>query len=599
MKRIALFFSPIHSRLRIKPLTQNEEGTVIILVSFALLVLVLAVGAAIDMSRLQTAKAKFGTCLDNAGLAGLSKIGSTPVGMSPQDWVTTVANKYYVANCQSGFGNTSTVALTNANVQLSSDNNTVTLNATTLQTTKFMSIVGINNLELTAHSVVTRADGNGLELALVLDNTGSMAMTPDSHATSTYSNTRIYALQQAATSLINIMVGSTESVAPPNMWIGIVPFAESVNIGTGNTNWLESSANTLDFGPLSGTNTTCSSYNGTSAVRNSNGCNYSLHNGQVPNFGLTNWYGCVEARTGNDTSDAAPSTQAFPAYWAPYYTAGDPNDPNNAPDILQAYANYPQLTENPSFATALANPWKVSNTSNGITTTTYEDPMPPVIYPPTTPATWPQGPNAYCTSPITQMTNDKTTLLAAINNMVPNGNTIIPVGMSWGWYLLSPKWQGAWGSGMTSNGLPKSYNTTGNIKAMVFMTDGYNYFFPGAYTSYKTLLDGELEGTNPSASNYGKKIYDEAGAEAELDYRTKTICTNMKNDNIIIYTVGFGQTDNVHAMAPTGVTPDVDGPLLQSCATDASKYFFATSTADINTDFEQIAASLSNLRVQQ
>lgn len=591
------FFMSIRNifRARVKPLMQSEGGSVIILVSFSLLVLVISVGVAIDMARLQTAKAKFNTCLDNAGLAGLSKVSSTPSGMTPQAWVTQVANTYFIANCQSGFGNTSTVGLTSANVQLSPDNNTVTLNATTMQTTKFMSIVGIRNLTLSAHSVVTRADGNGLEVSLVLDNTGSMAMTPNSQSTTTYSNTRIYALQQAATSLVNILIGATESTAPPNMWIGIVPFAQAVNIGTANSNWLTNNASAnFDYGPVEGTNTSCLSYDGTSSTGGNGTCAYRLHNGQVPTFHLTNWYGCVEARIGNDTDDAAPSTQAFPPYWAPPTTST--GQPMTQAGLLDSYSGYSQLT--PAYAAVLANYWTYSSTNNGITTTTYEDPLQPVIYPPSVPATYPQGPNAYCTSPLTQMTNDKATLLAAINNMVPNGQTIIPVGMSWGWYLLSPNWQGAWGSTMTSNGLPKAYNTTGNIKALVFMTDGYNYFFPGSYTSYKTLLDAQLVGSNPAASDYGKQITNETEAEAELDYRTKTICTNMKNDGIIIYTVGFGQTDNINVMAPSG-TPDVDGPLLQSCATDASKYFFATSSAAINQDFEEIAASLSNLRVSQ
>jgi hypothetical protein len=59
----------------------------------------------------------------------------------------------------------------------------------------------------------------GLEVALVLDNTGSMA-----------ANNKIGALRTSATDLVNILFG--DNANPEKLKIGIVPFVSSVNIGS-------------------------------------------------------------------------------------------------------------------------------------------------------------------------------------------------------------------------------------------------------------------------------------------------------------------------------------------------------------------------------
>ena len=78
---------------------------------------------------------------------------------------------------------------------------------------------------------------SGLELVLVLDNTGSM--TQDNKLTS---------LKTAATTLVNILTGGQNSV--PKLWMGLVPFSQAVNIGTTYTSWMDTTYdNTLNWGP--------------------------------------------------------------------------------------------------------------------------------------------------------------------------------------------------------------------------------------------------------------------------------------------------------------------------------------------------------------
>ena len=72
---------------------------------------------------------------------------------------------------------------------------------------------------------------------------------------------------------------------------------------------------------------------------------------------------------------------------------------------------------------------------------------------------------------------------------------------------------------------------------------------------------------------------------SSIDARQQKTCGNIKAAGITIYTVQVN-TDN----APTST-------LLQSCATDPSKFFLLTSSAGIVTTFGQIGTALSNLRL--
>jgi Flp pilus assembly protein TadG len=93
----------------------------------------------------------------------------------------------------------------------------VTVTGTAQYKTRFLLAIGIDAVDVNASTVVQR-EVQGLEVALVLDNTGSMA-----------TNDNIRSLKRAATSFINIMFNSTSN--PNYVRIGIVPYSNTVNIG--------------------------------------------------------------------------------------------------------------------------------------------------------------------------------------------------------------------------------------------------------------------------------------------------------------------------------------------------------------------------------
>ena len=74
---------------------------------------------------------------------------------------------------------------------------------------------------------------------------------------------------------------------------------------------------------------------------------------------------------------------------------------------------------------------------------------------------------------------------------------------------------------------------------------------------------------------------------SQVDARQQILCNNVKGAGITLYTVQFN-TDG----APTSA-------LLRNCASTSDKFFLLTSSSDIVTTFNQIAAGLSKRRVAE
>jgi Flp pilus assembly protein TadG len=103
--------------------------------------------------------------------------------------------------------------------------------------TSLMALAGISEMDVSVSSTVT-VGSRALDLAMVLDVTGSMEQTIPS------GGTRMQALRTAATNLVRIIESEKASYA--KLKVGVIPFAEYVNVGTGpevqsigdKTDWL-------------------------------------------------------------------------------------------------------------------------------------------------------------------------------------------------------------------------------------------------------------------------------------------------------------------------------------------------------------------------
>lgn len=236
---------------------RSEKGAVLPLVGLAFFILFGAVGLAIDISRRELAQAKLSNSLDAAGLAAGSTVNTTNV--------ETEVNKYFYVNYPVGYMGSTITSLTS---EVSQNNTVITLTAEGNVPTVFGKIFGFFNMAIAAESEITRST-KGMELVLVMDNTGSMG-----------SNNKLEDMQSAATELLNILYGPDDTV--DDLWVGIVPFSQAVNVGTSHSAWMNASY-------LAGRN-----------------------------WGPTSWGGCVDARyTGRDITDDPPSSELFRAYYWP------------------------------------------------------------------------------------------------------------------------------------------------------------------------------------------------------------------------------------------------------------------------------------------
>jgi hypothetical protein len=244
--------------------------------------------------------------------------------------------------------------------------------------------------------------------------------------------------------------------------------------------------------------------------------------GTTYNWGITSWAGCVDSRLNNyDTTDDPPSVRAFQAYYWP-------DDSNN--DWRRDNGQYRSITDE-------------------------------------------RGPNKYCPQEVLPMTSDQDAVLDAIDDMEARGNTEVNEGAAWGWRMISPRWRGLWGGEMDEESLPLDYNTPKMNKAVIIMTDGENTITNSSHGSYWYLNNNRLGTTNSNT------------AVTRLNTRLTTVCTAMKNNNIVVYTIAFGNP---------GATIQ---NLLRGCASQDSYYFNSPDSETLNRAFRMIGDSLSNLRV--
>jgi Flp pilus assembly protein TadG len=161
-----------------------------------------------------------------------------------------------------------------------------------------------------------------------------------------------------------------------------------------------------------------------------------------------------------------------------------------------------------------------------------------------------------CPQPLTDLTDTQSTLNSQIDAMVATGDTYIPSGVLWGWNMLDSQ------QPITGAKTAAEMANLKGVKAMVLMTDG----------------DNTLSATYPTHNGS-----DAAAADA----KTAQLCTNMKADGISIFTVGF----KVHK--PSSLA------MLAACASNSSQALTADNDAALLAAFDQIGASLAQIRVSK
>ena len=502
------------------------RGSVSILTGLIAIPLIAIIGLSIDVARIWLVTARLQTSLDAAVLVAARDLAT---GGNSTDAINLFWADFDRRSNTSTTGYLSAAATTPVvhNPAPGGPNGSVQLTSTATVAPAILGVMGIGTVTVSAASTAQGA-ATGLELAMVLDVTGSMA------------GSSITSLRTAANNLLNIVYGGADT--QPHLWVSIVPFAATINIGAQRTDWLVSGS--LD----------------------------------QSKYSPRTWMGCAMARTaktgaqdGDDFNDRTPAQAPF----EPFFYAS-------------TYHQYSAKSGGQTYYYKGDNDWRTSDIREPAT------------------GDGDYGPNLGCPTPAQQLlppTRSHATVKAVVDSLSATyrGGTFINLGLQAGWWMLSPTWQSVWN--ITDDlfdphaALPLPYNTRYMKKAIVLMTDGNNNWndwtggVPGAgptpSNAPQWVDDGDADFTA-----YGRLLTNTRGLSVTdptttLNTWMSQMCTTIKQNGIVIYTILF---NNNTAATQT---------LFRNCASSAENYFLSPTGADLQSAFRQIGQDLSVLRISQ
>lgn len=276
------------ARRLLAAIARDRRGATAVFLAVSLVPIIGGVGLAVDSSIGYLLRTRMGKSLDAAGLAA----GRVALDGAAEE----VARQYFDANFQAPIS--ARVTVTDFDFDFDEEANTVTLSAEATTPTVFMRIFGHDMMTVGARTVIQR-ETTGMELALVMDNTGSLW---NSDTKTNIAGTPFEALQNAAYDLIDIVYGEESEI--DNVWVSLVPFVASVNVDPSRTGWLAATDRVF-------TNPT--------SFR--------------PDLTGGGWKGCVMARDyPHDIDDTTPAAHPFTSFF--YATS---TSDNNWPTINDSY----------------------------------------------------------------------------------------------------------------------------------------------------------------------------------------------------------------------------------------------------------------------
>ncbi|OYW67859.1 MAG: hypothetical protein B7Z40_05280 [Bosea sp. 12-68-7] len=438
---------------------RDESGATVTMFAFAGVALICMAGAVVDYGRLSKAYSGLQAATDSAALAAArlpSKDAAT---------MRAAADKFFVANTSGMAGQN--IQITKFDFQESSG--TVTIESSGVLDTSLMSIAGIKTMGFSSRAAALKEVTGTVEMALVLDNTWSMSDSAGG------GGSKITVLKSAAKNLVNTVLAQGGT----NVKVGIVPFADYVNVGVGNRNqaWMSVPADYSTTSTTPAVPYTCK----------------TISTKQVCTKGAPKT--CTRTTDGVVSSyDCTPQTCVQQPI-TPYQSCSGPTP---AKTNVTNYKWYGCVLSRKTGELRL-------NDSE-----------------PTSPYTGFLGTSQRCLNPIVPLTSDKAVLTSAIDNLIINiggykPSTYIPGGLIWGVNVLSPTAPFAEAKAYdTANKLPR--------KALVLMTDGAN-----------TMYFRASDGTHQNASN--------AGHVTTTNNDTTKICDYAKSKKIEVFTVAFAVTD--------------------------------------------------------
>jgi Flp pilus assembly protein TadG len=507
---------------------RDTGGNVAIVASLAMVPLCIATLGAVDLARAVAAKVQLQNALDAAALGAARMVGTSEVDLQ------SVGHRLL----QQGLARGTDMELESSSFAFDDDGK-VLASARANVEPYVAGFLGIDELDISTSTEVVRA-GFHLEIALVLDNTGSML-----------SNNKLTHLQEAAELFVDEMEqAAEENVEPDSIRISLVPFSHTVRVSPSvyrYSSWVDQ--------------------NGASPINNeifttSSGTQFANRFTLFSQLG-TSWRGCLEMRQSPyDVQDTAPTTATPATLYTPYFWPDEP-------DVRTVYY-YDDYNNNYVGDGTNSSSWRVRQGSvtkyrsvSGLGTS--------------------RGPNKGCSiQPLMRLTTNFDNVRDGIRNMTASGNTNIPIGLMWGWNTLSPRAPFADGV---------AYLTDKHKKIVVLMTDGDNTLSnvdtPNGsdYAGAAYVRQRRIIGANGVAINEGDS---NAARTAGLDHRLALLCANMKapSSDIEIYTIRVEVSGG-------------SSTVLRNCATTADHYYDVSDASQLTTVFQNIAGQIAALHLSK
>lgn len=508
----------------------DQSGATAVIFGLAMIPLVGFSGLALDYARVSLGRAQLQAAMDSAGLALAQLPRSTSVPVLEQranDWVRARL---------SGKG-VGPITVTAARV-----GTTITFTASTTVDLTLFRVLRDEPVQITADSEVNMSIGK-VEIALVLDNTGSMT---------TGGSQRLANLKSAGKSLADQLQAAATD--PSQVKVGVVPFSMTVNVGPqyATAAWID--------------------VNGASPINKQLFYSKTAPNNEVSPSRFTlfanmsrSWGGCVEGRPiPFDVQETPPDASNPSTLFVPYFAVDEP-DANSVSGSGPSYNNY---LDDYATGEVKSTVWRerqgrVEKYNRA-----------PVRSGTNSSTTYAIGPNAGCTlQPLLRLTSDMEVVRSKIGALTAVGDTNIGIGLIWGWHVLSPL-------GPFADGV--AYGTPNITKYVILMTDGENSNWVSAntnqsiYSGVGYIAQGRLGITSGNA----------AQRTAAMNSRLMTLCANVKAAGIELFTVGL----EVNSASKT---------LLEQCASSTEMFFDVTVSSDLNTAFSLIGDKISQLRLSK
>jgi Flp pilus assembly protein TadG len=664
-------------RARALDYVQDARGGLALIFALAFIPLVLAVGVSVDAARAYLTETRMMSAVDAAALAAASPELNAETEADTRQNIARIAWEYFRRNyglddTQSFDNVTATytdaegdglsdisITTTDGLIELQIvrqdgvDVPDVVISASTEMPTTFMRVANMNHVDVFVTTEVT-GSRQGLELVLVMDNTGSMR-----------GGSRMERMVEAARGLVNRLyldrfdtanrfdseVTYTGDDAIETLWIGLVPYAATVNIGRNNQfqSWSEASGWTYStHHPTPDPDAPAESavdhmdwladlplvqiagydaWRGFAGPERNSQLLDSYYQDSVRLQHGTNDFDrpiCFHDDDDDDedgdsneflfeTDDAGTDlTEAELCEWVD----GDPRGWLGC--VMYRRETASVATDDPpdtGVSDSLFTPFRWVSDSNldqdgedeyydgedDGSRSWYNSWGPsfsngssnPIYYGENDRQNDGRGPNLGCPPPITPMTNNYTVIMDAIDTMQPwhRGGTWSHLGMAWGWRTISPDWRTQWRLPYEYDGeqLPLGYNNEDIRKVVVVLTDGKNEWYQDDFTAHGYLSEAR------AIADGGFGTSQESTATDDANLRMQEICRQMRDE-----TTDDGNEDNDRIIIYTIVLADnSQASTFQSCASEADHYFFAQNSGDLSGIFEQISDDLSALRISR